>query len=224
MHRVFVYLYPIKDYTDIFLSHEDKLYDEWNVDRPLPILNSAINKRYREKGYQVVFALYPDRELYGIEKKENDKIVYTDITFGEASAYDENGKLKSDFVPKYPNEEYLLQQLGDVDELVVGGYHFKDCVRRVAEAAMQKGIDSLVDLDLTDLFFNVYRQKGYFDEESYSPDKFKTYMLTRYGKNNIELAERFFNRNYSSPVYGYYKEDTEKNGCCITLSRVRNDK
>lgn len=206
MHRVFLYLYPIKEYTDMFLFHEDKLYDEWNIDRPLPILNSTINKRYREKGYQIVFALYPDRELYGIEKKENDKIVYTDITFDEASAYDENGKEKSDFVPKYPNEEYLLQQLGYVDELVVGGYHFKDCVRRVAEVAMQKGIDSLVDLDLTDLFFSVYKQKEYFDEESYSSDKFKTYMLTRHGNENIEFAERMFNRNYSSPVYGYFKE------------------
>lgn len=206
MHRVFLYLYPIKEYTDMFLFHEDKLYDEWNVDRPLPILNSTINKRYREKGYQVVFALYPDKELYGVDTKENDKIVYTDITFGESSAYDETGKLKSDFVPKYPNEEYLLQQLGDIDELVVGGYHFKDCVRRVAEIAMQKGVDSLVDLDLTDLFFNVYRQKEYFDEESYSPDKFKTYILTQYGDENIQFAEGLFNRNYSSPAYGYYKE------------------
>ena len=79
MQKVFLYLYPIKEFTNMFLFHDDKSYDEWNVPRPLPILNDTMDKRYREKGYQVAFALYPDRELYGIEQKDRDKIIYTDI-------------------------------------------------------------------------------------------------------------------------------------------------
>lgn len=198
MQRVFLYLYPIKEYTEMFLLPEDKLYDEWNIDRPLPILNSTINKRYREKGYQIIFALFPDRELYGIEKKTNDKIIFTDITYDETSTYD-----------RYPSEEYLLHQLGNVDELVIGGYHVLACCKRVAEVAMQKGISVLVDLDLTDLFFNVYRHKEFFNEENYNPNKFKTFMITQDGDEYIEYEEKMFDENYSSPVYGYSNKSSK---------------
>ena len=210
MQKVFLYLYPIKEFTNMFLFHDDKLYDEWNVPRPLPILNATIDKRYREKGYQVVFALYLDRELYGIEQKDRDKIIYTDIPFSEASAYDENGNEKKNFIPKYPNERFLIEQLEPVDELVVGGYHVMDCVKRVAEVALQSGINTLVDLDLTDLFFNLYKQNDYFDMENYSPEKFKMNMISRHGNEYTEFEERLFNRNYSSPVYGFTNSSSKK--------------
>ncbi|MBP3635423.1 MAG: hypothetical protein J6J17_03080 [Bacilli bacterium] len=203
MKKVFLYLYPIEEFTKMFLFHNDSLYDEWGIERPLPILNNTINRRYREKGYQVVFALYPDRDLYGIQKKDEDRIIYTDISFDEASAYDAKGNQKKDFVPKYPNEKLLIEQLGYVDELVVGGYHVMDCVKRVAEFALQSGINTLVDIDLTDLFFNVYGHKDYFDMDSYSPEKFKMYMIHNFKDEDPEFAERLFNRNYSSPVYGF---------------------
>ena len=210
MRKVFLYLYPIKEFTNMFLFHNDRLYDEWHVDRPLPILNETINRRYRKKGYQIVFALYPDRDLYGIEQRDDDKIIYTDILFSEASAYDENGSEKENFVPKYPNENLLIEQLGGVDELVVGGYHAMDCVRRVAEIALQRGISTLVDLDLTDLFFNLYKQKNYFDIENYSPERFKQNMISRHGNEFTEFEERLFNRNYSSPVYGFVKQSNKR--------------
>ena len=210
MKKVFLYLYPIKEFTNMFLFHNDRLYDEWHVDRPLPILNDTIDKRYRQKGYQVVFALYPDRELYGIEPENGDRIIYTEIPFSEASAYDENGNEKKNYIPKYPNERLLIEQLGDVDELIVGGYHAMDCVRRVAEIALQRGINTLVDLDLTDLFFNVYKQKDYFDIENYSPEKFKTNMIGRHGNDWTEFEERLFDRNYASPVYGFKKQSNKR--------------
>lgn len=171
--------------------------------KPLPILNDCINRRYRETGYQVIFALYSDKELYGVKKTENDKIIYTDITFSEASAVDEKRNIKKNFVPKYPNELFLLQQVGPVGELIVGGYHALDCVKRVVEVAIQNGINTLVDLDLTDLFFNVYRIQDYFDINNYNPEKFKTYMINRNGKEDLEFNKRIFNRTYDSVVYGF---------------------
>ncbi len=205
MKKVFLYLYPIKEYTSMFLFHDDDLYDEWQVDRPLPILNETINKRYRENGYQIVFVLYPDKDLFGIEKKPGDKVIYSDVLFSEFSAYDDKGNEKKNFVPKYPNEDLLVEQLGDIKELVVGGYHAADCVKRVAEKALHRGINVLVDLDLTDLFFGVYKQKDYFDMEKYSPERFKENMINRYDERDYEFAERLFNRKYSSPVYGFTK-------------------
>ena len=210
MKKVFLYLYPIKEFTNKFLFRDDRLYDERNVTRPLPVLNDTIDKRYRQKGYQVAFALYPDRELYGMEKHNGDKIIYTDIPFSDASAYDENGNEKKNFIPKYPNERFLIEQLEPVDELVVGGYHAMDCVKRVAEVALQSGINTLVDLDLTDLFFNVYKQNDYFDMENYSPEKFKMNMISRHGDEYTEFNERLFNRNYSSPVYGFTNSSSKK--------------
>ena len=55
MQKVFLYLYPIEEYTKVFEN-----------DNSLAVLNECIQKRYREKGYQVIFALYPDKNLYGI--------------------------------------------------------------------------------------------------------------------------------------------------------------
>ena len=34
MKKVFLYLYPIKEYTNMFLFHDDKLYDDCII-RPL---------------------------------------------------------------------------------------------------------------------------------------------------------------------------------------------
>lgn len=181
----------------------DELYDKWNVKHPLPILNECIQKRYRDKGYQVVFALYPDKEIYGIVPKEEDKIIYTDILFSENSAYDENGKEKKDFVPKYPNEQLLINQLGSIEELVVGGYHYSDCVKRVGETALNMGINTLVDLDLTDLFFNLYRQENYFSIEQYNPEKYRENWLNKALEYGEEFAEKQFDRMHSSPVYGF---------------------
>ena len=41
---------------------------------------------------------------------------------------------------KYPSEEYLIKQLGDFDTIVIGGFHFADCVKRVAEYCYNQGI------------------------------------------------------------------------------------
>ena len=209
MKKVFLYLYPIKEFTRKFISCGD--FDKYGKNyEPLVILNECINKRYRENGYQVVFALYPDKEIFGIDKKENDKVIYTDILFSEAIATDEQGNRKKDFIPRYPNEMYLLKQLGDIDELIVGGYHAMDCVRKVAEVSMQNGINTLVDLDLTDLFFNLYNQKNYFIVDSYNPSRFKEYMINKRGPEDVEFSERIFNRNYDSLVYGFDTNETRK--------------
>ncbi len=185
----------------------DELYDKWNVKCPLPILNECIQKRYRDKGYQVVFVLYPDKEIYGIIPKEEDKIIYTDILFSENSAYDENGKEKKDFVPKYPNEQLLINQLGNIEELVVGGYHYSDCVKRVAETALNMRINTLVDLDLTDLFFNLHRQEDYFNIEQYNPEKYRENWLNKALEYGEEFAKKQFDRMHSSPVYGFSNEE-----------------
>ena len=212
MNKVFLYLYPIEEYTKMFLFHNDELYDKMNIKHPLPILNECIQKRYRDKGFQVVFALYPDRNIFGITPQPQDKIIYTDVTFDEASACYSDGTQKENFVPKYPNEQLLLNQLGHIDELVIGGYHFSDCVKRVGEVAMDIGINTTIDLDLTDLFFSLYRNNEYFQIDQYDPKRYKEYWqrkLEQLGEEK-EFIEQEFQKMYGNPIYGFYSEETAK--------------
>lgn len=207
--KVFLYLYPIQEYTNMFLL-DDETCDEWNIKKPLPILNECIQKRYRDNAYQVVFVLYPDKDIFGIIPKEEDRIIYTDTLFSESSAIDENRKEKKDFIPKYPDEQLLLEQLGNVEHLVVGGYHYSSCVKRMVETALNNGIDTLIDLDMTDLFFRLYRDEDYFDIEEYSPKRYREYILNKNGACGREFAERRFNRMYSSSAYGFGDNDCKK--------------
>mgnify|MGYP003289774129 CR=1 FL=1 len=210
MRKVFLYLYPIEEYTRIFLC-PDRYYKYNNLEHPFIVLNNTIDKRYREKGYEIIYAMYPDKTIHGIEPKETDKIIYTDITFQCASGYYKDGSAKPIEEIVYPNEEYLVSQVGLADELIIGGYHFSDCVKRVAEKALDMGINTIVDLDLTDLFFSLYSKKEYFNIEKYDLERYKEYRLSRcftnYQKENFE---NHFKELYKSPVYGFYKEEEKK--------------
>lgn len=206
--KIFLYLYPIQEYTKIFLFSDD-YYENEQRENPLDVLNECINERYRKHEYEIVYAIYPDKEIFGIKTMPNDKIIYTDITFKEASGYNEDGSKKDDSDIKYPSEQYLINQLGIVDKIVIGGFHFSDCVKRVAECCLENGIDTLVDLDLTDLFFSLYYQKGYFKKDEYSPEKYKEYWqrkASRHGED-IDFIENRFQRMYGSPVYKFYSDN-----------------
>lgn len=194
----------------MFLFPNDKLYDEWNVKRPLPILNECIQKRYRENGYQVVYVLYPDKDIFGVIPKAEDRIIYTDILFSENSGIDENGETKIGFVPKYPNEQLLIEKLGNVRQLVIGGYHYSDCVKKVGETALKYGIDTIVDLDMTDLFFSLYRKEDYFHIEEYSPQRYKEYIYNQAERYGESLIEKKFSEAYSSEVYGFRESSTTR--------------
>lgn len=202
MNKVFLYLYPIEEFSKTFYLGNE-YYDQIKVRRPFDVLNEAIQKRYRDNGFQVVFVLYPDKDIFGILPKKEDKIIYTDIPFVSASEYKLESIKKNDIEIKYPNEQALISQLGNVQELVVGGYHAQDCVKRVSEVALSNGINTIIDLDMTDLFFNLYRKEDYFCLESYSPEHFKNYMLEKLKTYDDEVAEELFNRNYQSEAYGF---------------------
>ena len=202
MKKIFLYLYPIQEYNRSFELSEEYL-QQTKRENPYKVLNECIQKRYREKGYQIVYAIYPDKNIYGIFPLPTDKIIYTDVTFEQVSGYNQGGSKKQDKDIKYPSEKYLIEQLGDFNEIVIGGFHFGDCVKRVAEYCYQYGVSTLVDLDLTDLFFNIYYKNDYFKIDEYNPQAYKDYVLLNSRFGNKEMAEKLFERNYNSPVYGF---------------------
>ena len=126
------------------------------------------------------------------------------------SRYNKECSEKQDKDIKYPSEKYLIEQLGDFDEIVIGGFHFGDCVKKVAEYCYQNGFSTLIDLDLTDLFFSVYYKKDYFKIDEYNPKNYKEFILSNSRFSNMEIAESLFERNYNSPVYGFENDEKKK--------------
>ncbi len=207
MKNIFLYLYPIEEYSRIFFLGNE-FYDSKGVKRPFDVLNECIEKRYRSKGYEIVYALFPDKDIFGINYKDGDRIVYTDITFKEASGYDEDGNEKPKEEIKYPNEEMIISQLGDnIEKLAIGGYHSEDCVKRVGEIAIRNGIDTIIDLDMTELFFSLYRKEDYFNISEYNQSRYKDYVLKKTeeidGKDFVRYAEEMLHERFSSPAYGF---------------------
>lgn len=204
MKKIFLYLYPIEEYMSSLMTEKDK---------SIRILNECIQKRYRDNNYKVIFVLYPDKKIYGIFTEDADTIIYTDVLFEEATSIDKNGNKKLNFKPKYPSEKLLIEQLGKVDKLVIGGFHAQDCVKKVGEFALKSGIDTIIDLDITDFFFHLYNDKNYFRIEGYNPIRYKQYIINKMNRYGDKFAEKIFNRNYSSPAYGFNiktKEDFER--------------
>lgn len=204
MQKIFLYLFPIKEYTSFFLFHDDALYDKWHIERPLPILEECIQKRYRDKGYEIVFVTYPDREIFGISPKENDMIIQTDITFNENSTIDSKGNKKKGFTPKYPNIQDIIDYLGKIKKIVVGGYHYNDCVKKIAEFAQTQGIETHIDLELTDLFFSVYQSREYFKIDEYDPERFKTHIMSDDIEFGYDIALKQFKLMYPDSIYGFF--------------------
>lgn len=205
MNKVFLYLYPIKEFVGQFILYgytdDDKLdyYEQYQRREPLEVLNEAIDKRYRQNGYKIVYATYPDKEIYGIDLKDTDKIIKTDINFSE---------VKNEF--KYPNEDYLINQFGEIDELVVGGYHAFDCVLKVTERALERGINAQIDIELTDIFFGIYYE-DYFEIDNYDKYRYKSYRKALASMLGMEdTFEDEFNEMYSSEAFGYDKTNTLK--------------
>lgn len=50
MNKIFLYLYPIKEFANVFFLGNE-YYDANNFKRPFDVLNEAIEKRYRDKGF-----------------------------------------------------------------------------------------------------------------------------------------------------------------------------
>lgn len=216
MNKVFIYMYPIEEFINI-LTFDDGYYQKWNREDPLKVLNETIDLRYRKKGYKVVYVLYKDKDLYGLDLKENDEIVRTNTNFEDALLYNDDGTRKDYNDIKMPSEQAIFNKLKDVDKLVVGGFHFSEAVKRVAEIGLKNNIDSLVDLELTDLFFSLYYEDG-FEKDNYDLDRYKKQKMKRSFINfknlkedeKLKLEDVFeeqFSQVYESPAYGFYRDD-----------------
>jgi len=169
----FDFVYPPLDYDEVQITlgeikEIEGEYSQWKAleyDLFWPIfkgiyqtvLNTCIDQRYRQHGYQITYLLFKDHSLSDmIELQPRDKIIYTDIDFkthttplGSPSNSGYFNLNEKRFL--YPNPDLIIDQLNNPSELRVAGFHLWDCVEKIAKRAYERGIPTLVDEDLTEL-------------------------------------------------------------------------
>lgn len=140
-------LYPIQPYVDVLIDGEPPEVKA----RSAALYKEIVRKRYPD--FQVVCVFFsksgerkePDLtqkwNLFSLE--ENYIIGACGVTFTD---HCDNRT--------YPKESDILALCPDpIDELIVSGFHFHDCVEKIAKYAHKQGIQVFVDEDLTELFF-----------------------------------------------------------------------
>lgn len=146
--KTLIVLYPIQPYAEVLMGGKE-----------LP----EIKIKYAQIYQRLIFERYPDFQLIwtmfsepqspkkpdtsqlwqGISIKKDDIICACGISF------DEHCKKKL-----YPNLEIILSACPQpIEKLVIGGFHFWDCVEKTAKYAHEQEINVLVDDDLTEFFF-----------------------------------------------------------------------
>jgi len=110
-------------------------------------LNHSIDARYRQRGFRIFYALLDNTRISNIiQLQPLDRIIYVGMDAKIHRTPDANGKYP------YPDRDFILNQLGSVKRLVVSGFHLNDCVKKISRRAYIRGINVLVDEELTELF------------------------------------------------------------------------
>ncbi len=147
------------------------------------VFNKCVNERYRKENFQINWVSLNNAPVSQyVETFSKDKIILSGVNYKEKNELSE-----------YPNFSKLINEIGDCDHLRVGGYMVWDCVSKLAREGYERGLDVLIDEDLTDFFnsrikipsfrTNVYPSINF--KEAYSKVAgfgFEDFMSSRRGK------------------------------------------
>ncbi len=194
MSKKLLFLYPIEEYWKFNFCFTD-------FENKLQLLEETIDCRYRQKGYEIYYLVIADREVSCLHVLPEDHVLV-----------DEGSHIEK-FV--YPNQSQLISALGETEHLVVGGFHANDCVKRIAQAGIDNGLDTLVDIELTN-HFPSYSSKFYFKKEEYNLANHilaGMYEVNKYSPKFIDRCEKYaevyYHRNDFVPTITI--EDVERN-------------
>lgn len=152
--KKFLFLYPIKDYLEWEIKNNSAhMYSKEARnfrENYIRMLNECIDLRYRQRDFEINFAVFDDKKVSKIiHRKNSDRVIRVGLDF------------KTHVSEKiYPDDDHILNQLingEQIEHLRVCGFHIWDCVTKLAKRAHERGINVLIDEDLTQLFFGLVR-------------------------------------------------------------------
>jgi hypothetical protein len=182
MRRVLM-LYPVRPFVDWDPDHPqtrsfgyELLKRFWTQRAKIGITEEEFDRRfrlinrlldcYRGFGYRVTWAMFgehdkeekPDMMLWShvFEQYEGDEVISVGVSYFDHTRQG-----------KYPDESQVLQELGSIEQLIVGGFHKSDCVQRFEGAARELGITVFPDCFLTDEFFPEMLMSFRYDMDAY---------------------------------------------------------
>jgi len=145
-------LYPIQPYAEVLMFRQDHSGTKY-----AEIYQRLIANRYQNT--RLIWMMFSEKESprnpdlsqlwRGISVGENDVIGACGVSFEEHCGQ-----------KKYPDPKTVIEACPKpIEKLVIGGFHFWDCVEKAAQYAHGQGIDVLVDDDLTEFFFYKVRDR-----------------------------------------------------------------
>lgn len=166
--KEFVFLYPIPEIINFEIKNHgwsEKGGVETFREKYSSTLNRCIDERYRQKGFGINFTIFDDCSVSEVISLQSlDRIIKVGLNF------------KIHTVERiYPSQNYILGQLNGVQVIRVAGFHMWDCVEKLANCAYGKGLDVLVDEDLTEFF------SWRLNDQDFKVDKYPTYNPRKQG-------------------------------------------
>jgi hypothetical protein len=164
--KEFIFLFPIFQIFNLEIQNHGWLVGGADAFRKKysDVLNKCINKRYRQKGFGINYAIFDDCVVSDvISLRPTDRIIKVGIDF------------KTHTTEKiYPDQEYILSQL-NASVIRIAGFHMWDCVEKLAKCAYEKCLDVLVDEDLTEFF------SWRINDKNFKVDKYPTHKPRKQG-------------------------------------------
>ena len=140
-------------------------------------LNQCINQRYRNQGFEVNYFLLDGGELSPIiDRGRNDRVLFVGM-----DAKTHRTKRADETYP-YPDQDYMLDQVLPANHIRVAGFHMWDCVEKFARRAHERGVDVLVDEDLTEFFSFALIQPDFKPEVYRQDEQHPDILRARIGK------------------------------------------
>jgi len=145
-------LYPIQPYADVLMFRADRSGTEY-----AEIYQKLISERYRNP--RLVWMMFAEKES---QRKPDLSQLWRGISIGKNDvigscgvSFEEHCEQK-----RYPDPKTVIEACPKpIEKLIIGGFHFWDCVEKAAQYAHSQGIDVLVDDDLTEFFFYKIRDR-----------------------------------------------------------------
>lgn len=194
--------------------------DEYLKKSCIPLFNECIEKRYLKNNYELIVVRYKGyRQDYtgGIVNLNADKIITADITSLEQ-------------LNKYADFENIAKEITKVQykQIVIGGFHCFDCVKKLAMEVYKLNANVLIDSDLTEKFNFVSKFYSGWDIATFKPELQIEYYRKSFGWTADSLIEIFLDK-HNHPAWGipqkYIKSLQEnvnsKNGLEQEIENIR---